>query len=258
MNKALDLTGKSAVITGAAGGIGTELAKFLASMGADIAALDLRGVTYCSEIEKSFGARCITVSCDITKPEEVSAAVSEIIAAFGKIDVLVNNAAIYAGIEARPFYEQEGSEWDRICGVNIKGTWQMTSAVMPHMIEQGSGSVINISSCSIFQGVPGLCHYVASKGAVWAMTRTMANDVGAYNIRVNSVTPGYAMTEASKSLAGTPDALAENNRRNIDDRSIQREMVAEDVCGAVGFLACDASAFITGQNLNVDGGSVHY
>ena len=258
MNKSFDLAGKTAVITGAAGGIGTELVKFLAAQGASIAALDLRSVAYCAEIEADFGVRCITMPCDLTKPEEIKPVITDIAAQLGKIDILVNNAGIYAGLKMLPFYEQDGDVWDSIYNVNVKGTWQITSAVMPFMIAQKSGSVINISSSSILQGVPGLCHYVASKGAVWAMTRSMANDVGAFGVRVNSVSPGYTMTAASVSLGGTPEGIAKNNQRNIDDRSIQREMTATDVCGAVGFLACDASGFITGQNINVDGGSVHY
>ena len=258
MNKAFNLTGKTAIITGAAGGIGTELAHALAAQGADIAAFDLKQVSYCAEIEAKYGVRCITAGCDITQPNEIVPIISGVNNKFGKIDILVNNAGIYAGLKMLPFYEQDGDVWDTIYNVNVKGTWQITSAVMPYMIAQGSGSVINISSSSILQGVPGLCHYVASKGAVWAMTRSMANDVGAYGIRINSVSPGYTMTAASVSLGGSPEDIAKNNQRNIDDRSIQREMMPTDVCGAVGFLASDASSFITGQNINVDGGSVHY
>ena len=258
MNESFVLTGKTAIITGAAGGIGTELVKALAAQGADIAAIDINPVSYCAAIESEFGVRCITAACDLTKPEEIKPVIADIAKQLGKIDILVNNAGIYAGLKMLPFYEQDGDVWDKIYNVNVKGTWQITSAVMPFMMAQKSGSVINISSSSILQGVPGLCHYVASKGAVWAMTRSMANDVGAFGIRINSVSPGYTMTAASVSLGGAPEDIAKNNQRNIDDRSIQREMLPTDVCGAVGFLACDASSFITGQNINVDGGSIHY
>ncbi|MCD8017478.1 MAG: SDR family oxidoreductase [Oscillospiraceae bacterium] len=256
--KRFDLTGKAIIVTGAAGGFGTELVKILAEHGADVAALDMREPAYCADIEAQYGVRCIPAVCNICSMDEVTAAVDKVLAAFGKIDGLVNNAGLYGGLTMGPFQDLDPDEWDKVFSVNVKGTWQMTKGVVPQMIAQQSGSIVNISSCSILQGVPGLCHYVASKGAVWAMTRTMANELGAYNIRVNSVTPGYALTDASKQLVGSPEDLKQNSERNINDRAIRRGMMADDVVGAIAFLVTDASSFISGQNINVDGGSIHY
>jgi NAD(P)-dependent dehydrogenase (short-subunit alcohol dehydrogenase family) len=117
---------------------------------------------------------------------------------------------------------------------------------------------VNISSASILEGNPYFAHYVASKGAVWALTRSIARNVGEYGIRANSITPGYTMTEASRGLAGDPESFKKNYDDNIAARAIKRAMDAGDVTGAVWFLLNDESAFITGQNINVDGGSIHY
>jgi len=253
-----DLSGYVTIVTGAAGGLGSEMVKALAAQGSNIVALDLIEPPFAAEIEKQYGVKCLPLVCDITKQDDIRAAVAKTIDTFGKIDALVNNAALYGGLTMKPFQEIEPEEWDRVFSINVKGTWQMTSAVVPYMMENNFGSIVNISSCSILQGVPLLCHYVASKGAVWAMTRTMANELGQYKIRVNSITPGYTLTQASLQLAGSKEAFEKNYQRNIDDRSIQRGMMPDDVIGAVVFLISGASAFITGQNINVDGGSVHY
>lgn len=257
MKGLFDLSGYVTIVTGAAGGLGSEMVKALAAQGSDIVALDIIEPPFATEIEKDFNVKCLPVACDITKQDEIRAAVDKIIKKFGKIDALVNNAGLYGGLTMKPFQDITAEEWDKVFSINVKGTWQMTSAVVPYLKEKG-GSIINISSCSILQGVPLLCHYVASKGAVWAMTRTMANELGQYKIRVNSITPGYTLTQASMQLAGTPEDFNKNYQRNINDRSIQRGMMPNDVVGTVVFLVSDASAFITGQNINVDGGSVHY
>jgi len=257
MKSLFDLTGYVTIVTGAAGGLGTEMVKALAAQGSNIVALDMKEVPYAQDIEKEFNVKCLPVVCDITKQDEIKASVEKIVSTFGKINALVNNAALYGGLTMMPFWEIFPEEWEKVFSINVKGTWQMTSAVVPYLKENG-GSIVNISSCSILQGVPLLCHYVASKGAVWAMTRTMANELGKYNIRVNSITPGYTLTQASMQLAGSKEDFDRNYQRNINDRSIQRGMMPNDVVGAVVFLVSDASAFITGQNINVDGGSVHY
>ncbi|MCR4431063.1 MAG: SDR family oxidoreductase [Tepidanaerobacteraceae bacterium] len=257
MKGLFDLSGYVTIVTGAAGGLGSEMVKALAAQGSDIVALDLVEPPFATEIEKDFNVKCLPVACDITKQDEIRAAVDNIIKKFGKIDALVNNAGLYGGLTMKPFQDITVEEWDKVFSINVKGTWQMTSAVVPYLKEKG-GSIVNISSCSILQGVPLLCHYVASKGAVWAMTRTMANELGQYKIRVNSITPGYTLTQASMQLAGSPEDFNKNYQRNINDRSIQRGMMPNDVVGTVVFLVSDASAFITGQNINVDGGSVHY
>lgn len=178
--------------------------------------------------------------------------------AYGRVDVLVNNAGLYGGLKMKSFDIIPEEEWDRVLAVNTKGVWQCCKAVYPHMRKQGSGSIINMASASILQGVPFLSHYVASKGAVWAFTRSLSREIGEFGIRVNSISPGYTATQASKEISDDPVKFEANQRVNIESRVIRRTMMPEDLEGAVIFLASDDSSFISGQNINVDGGSVHY
>jgi 3-oxoacyl-[acyl-carrier protein] reductase len=263
MKNPFDLTGRLSVVTGGAGGLGTEILKALAGLGSDLALMDLARTkdtseSLSAEISREFGVKCKPFYGDISKQADAETAAKQIADEFGRIDVLVNNAGMYGGLTMTPFEDITPEEWDKVLSINARGTWQVCAAVIGYMKIAGSGSIINISSCSIHEGLPLLCHYVASKGAVWAMTRTMAREAGSHNIRVNSITPGYTLTDASKSLAGRPEDFSRNYHKNIESRAIQRGMMPEDMTGTVLFLASDASSFITGQNINVDGGSIHY
>jgi NAD(P)-dependent dehydrogenase (short-subunit alcohol dehydrogenase family) len=174
--------------------------------------------------------------------------VNEAVATFGGVDILVNNAAIYAGLERAPFYELSEAEWDRVMAVNLKGPWLCAKACVPAMRERGGGSVVNVSSATVFSGSPLWAHYVASKGGVLSLTRAMAREVGDLGIRVNAIAPGFTLTEASRDLVPDADAYG------VDRGAIRRSAQPEDIVGTAVFLASDASAFVTGQTIIIDGG----
>jgi 3-oxoacyl-[acyl-carrier protein] reductase len=182
----------------------------------------------------------------------------ETVKKYGSIDIIVNNAAMWGGLKFKPLDEIPEEEWDAVFAVNVKGIWQCCKAVVPYMKKQGKGSIINISSAAILQGIPLLGHYVASKGAVWAYTRSLSREVGEFGIRVNSISPGYTMTQASREISDDQALLDYIYDLNIDQRIIKRAMYPEDLMGALLFLASDDSVFVTGQNINVDGGAYHY
>ena len=171
--------------------------------------------------------------------------------AFGRIDVLVNNAAIYVSIHRRPFYEISAEEWDRVTAVNIKGVFLCAKAVLPAMREQGGGRIINISSNTVMAGTPNFLHYVASKAALIGMTRSMARELGDYGINVNAIAPGLVEHEGQT-------VPAEISASRIEARSIKRQQVPQDLTGAVLYLASPDSDFVTGQTLVVDGGNIVY
>jgi 3-oxoacyl-[acyl-carrier protein] reductase len=249
---------KNIIVTGAAGGLGQAFALNFAKNGAAVAAVDLVDCSKTVALVRDAGGECIGVNADVTKESSVSAMCAEVDERLGGIDGLVNNAAIYAGLKMAPFDLIEEKDWDLVFNVNVKGVWLCSKAALPYLKKRGSGSIVNISSAAVLEGNPYFAHYVASKGAVWALTRSIARNVGEYGIRANSITPGYTMTDASKGLAGDPDSFKKNYEDNIAARAIKRAMEANDVVGAVWFLLSDESAFITGQNINIDGGSIHY
>jgi 3-oxoacyl-[acyl-carrier protein] reductase len=253
-----NLENKVVIVTGGARGIGQAFCEKLAKDGAAILCADVLDGAETVDLVTKAGGRGLYVKTDITDVASTKNMAAEAVKAYGRIDGLVNNAAVYAGLKMCPFTDINEAEWDKVYNVNVKGNWQCCKAVFPYMKEAGGGSIINISSTSILQGVPLLFHYVGSKGAVWAMTRTLANEAGVYNIRVNSITPGYTLTDASMQLSDNPEDFNKNYERNINDRALKRGMMPADLVGAAAFLLSDESSFITGQNLNVDGGSVHY
>ncbi|MDR1246229.1 MAG: SDR family oxidoreductase [Clostridiales Family XIII bacterium] len=249
---------KNIIVTGAAGGLGQAFALNFAKKGAAVAAVDLVDCSKTADLVKAAGGECISIKADITKASSVSAMCAEADEKLGGIDGLVNNAAIYASLKMAPFDMIEEKDWDLVLEVNVKGVWLCSKEALPYFKKRGGGSIVNISSASILEGNPYFAHYVASKGAVWALTRSIARNVGEYGIRANSVTPGYTMTDASKGLAGDPESFKKNYDDNIAARAIKRAMEPNDIVGTVWFLLNDESAFITGQNINIDGGSIHY
>ncbi len=170
--------------------------------------------------------------------------------AFGGIDILVNNAAIYYGIKRRGFDQIDVAEWDRVMAVNVKGSWLAARGVFPEMKRRGGGSIVNVASEVFFTGSHGFVHYVASKGAVVGLTRALAGELGDHRIRVNALAPGFTDTEASRALL--PNLEGYDVSRNC----LKRLGRPEDMAGAVIFLASDDSGFITGQTLVVDGGRI--
>jgi NAD(P)-dependent dehydrogenase (short-subunit alcohol dehydrogenase family) len=172
--------------------------------------------------------------------------------AFGRIDILVNNAAIFGSLRAKPFEQIDLDEWDLVMRVNVRGAFQCATAAVPAMRENGYGRIINISSGTIFKGTPYFLHYLASKGAIWAMTRGLAREVGGAGITVNTIAPGYTASESVLNDESTWNRVREGMNSS---RAIQRDQLPEDLTGTVVFLASDDSAFITGQCIVVDGGS---
>lgn len=246
------LAGKIAVVTGSAQGIGAELAVGLAEHGASVVVVDvLDGERVAARIGANGGA-AVACTADINS----DAALAEVVALarreFGGIDVLVNNAALFGNLENKPLEEIDAAEWDSVMRVNARGVWQCAKAVVPAMIERGGGSIVNISTNRVHKGFPNLLHYDASKGAVVAMTKAMAAELGEKNIRVNAVAPGLTMSENVQARSGIED----RNKLVVAGRALGRTQEPQDLVGAVTFFASELSGFVSGQSLIVDGGGV--
>ena len=245
------LEGRVAVVTGAAQGIGAAYARALAAEGASVCVADiLDPAQVVGEIAGAGGA-AIGCVADVADPAACRAMVAQTADAFGGLDVMVSNAALFAALTRKPFTDIIEAEWDRVMAVNVKGVFNCACAAAPEMRKKGGGAIINISSNTVMTGVPGMLHYVSSKGAVLAMTRALARELGDDNIRVNAIAPGLTMSEG---IEAKREMLAENIRMIAAGRAIKRDQVPDDLIGAVLFLASEDSAFVTGQTLVVDGG----
>ncbi|RMF07643.1 MAG: glucose 1-dehydrogenase [Alphaproteobacteria bacterium] len=246
------LDGKVAVVTGAAQGIGAELARGLAAMGAMVVVSDvLDGAAVADEI-KGAGGSAISLVTDVTSADSLTKMVEATIGAFGGIDILVNNAALFGKLPLAPMQEIQVEVWDRVMEVNVRGVWQASCAVLDSMKARGGGSIVNIATNRVFKGFPMMLHYDASKGAVVAMTKSMAVELGDLNIRVNAIAPGLTMSE--NVLA--KDGIEDRKGAIAGARALKRDQQPEDLVGAVAFLASDQSSFMTGQTLVVDGGGI--
>ena len=245
------LEGRVAIVTGSGRGIGAGYAKALAAEGAKVAVTDILDTDNTVNIIRQAGGEAIGIRCDVTKPDQVKALVTETVAKFGKLDILVNNAAIFADLPLRSFLEIPEEEWDKVMQVNTRGVFSCTKAAVPEMKKNGYGKIVNIASGTVFKGTPMLLHYVSSKGAQIAFTRALAREVGDFGITVNCIAPGLTMSEA---IADDEQWLAIKGG-NTASRALKREEVPEDLLGAVVFFASSDSDFITGQTLVVDGGS---
>ena len=232
------LDGKVAIVTGGAQGIGAAIAAGLEAAGAEVVIVDLE--------PRDGGIRA-----DVSSEGDVSRMVEEALERNGRIDILVNNAGLYASLEMRAFTEIPLEEWNRVMEVNVASMFLTSRAVVPVMREQGSGKIVNISSGTPFRGVPFLLHYVTSKGAIVALTRALAKELGRDSIHVNCVAPGFTMSDGVKSH---PDVVEKLRDVSIASRTLQRDQVPEDVVGAVVFLCTPAADFITGQTMVIDGG----
>ncbi len=242
------------VITGAAHGIGAAYARALASEGAAVVVVDLDGdgaEKLVGELRES-GGRALAFRADVSSEDDLAAMVGAILAEFGTITGLVNNAAVFSVVpmSRAPFDEITLDEWDLMMRVNVRGTWQVCKAVIPAMRAAGYGKIVNISSGTALKGSASRIHYVTSKAAILGFTKVLAREVGGDGIRVNCVAPGSTLSEES------PDesTIAYRNTR-VSGRAIQRVMLPQDVVGAVRFLLGPESDFVTGQTLVVDGGS---
>ena len=247
------LDGRVAIVTGAAQGIGAAYAKRFAEEGAKVAICDVQDCTNVVNTIAQSGGEALGMEVDVSDEAQVDALVAKAVEKFGRVDVMVPNAAIFAAIQRRSFLEIGVEEWDRVMAVNVRGTFVCIKAVVPQMKEQGYGKIVNISSATVQAGVPWFLHYVSSKGAVDAMTRAAARELGDFGIRVNSIAPGFTMSEQIESQR---EALQFNIDMNLAGRAFKRDETPEDLLGTMVFLASAESDFITGQTVLVDGGLV--
>ena len=240
---------RTVVVTGAAGGLGRAFAEGFADRGDDVvvADLNLSGAEETAALLEAKGARALAMQVDVTDVASTEALAAQA-AEFGGggVDVLVNNAAVYAGVTRSPLEEIDPAEWDLVMGVNLKGPWLMVRALSLHLRE--NARIVNLSSATVHSGSAQWAHYVASKGGVIALTRVMAKELGARGITVNAVAPGFTLTEASLNLMD--DAAT----YGVDRGSIKRASQPGDIVGAALFLASPDAGYVTGQTLIVDGG----
>lgn len=246
-----------AIVTGAARGMGQEFCLALAKEGARIVAADILSCKETVTKVNEMGGEAQEIICDISKAENTQALADKSLQHFGRIDILVNNAAMIASLKLTPFEQILEEEWDRVMAVNVKGLWLCCKAVVPIMRQQGKGKIINISSDTIWFGSPMLLHYVSSKGAIFAFTRSLARELSGTNINVNAITPGFAQTDATKTLADQ-ETIEFIQNVSLNMQIIKRPEKTSDLAGTVVFLASADSDFITGQTLNVNGGATHY
>lgn len=240
---------QTVVVTGGGSGIGERMARRFATKGAHVVIADLEGAT---EVAESLETDSIGIETDVTESDNVEGLADRTVDRFDTIDVLVNNAAIYAPLvpkRDRSFDEIPIDEWRNVLEVNTTGVFICCQEIIPHMIEQGGGSVINISSAVMYGGVTGYPHYVTSKGAIPPLTRALATEVGEHDVRVNAVAPGLVTSEASQQLD------EEYLDGVVEHQCLPRNGTPEDVIDTVEFLASDQSSFITGSTLHPDGGS---
>ena len=250
------LQGKTAIVTGGAKGIGAHYSRALAAAGARVMIADIEdGSALANEIVKAHGKdAAVAERFDVADEASVKALVATTMQRFGRIDILVNNAALYAKLSPRNFNEWDSDVWDKVMAINVRGPYFMVRHVAPHMIAQKGGKIINIASGAAYKGVPRMLPYVTSKGAMLAFTRALSRELGPHGIAVNSLSPGYILSDTGLENA----THVEEERVPVrNSRAFKRDGYPEDLVGALVFLASSDSDFVTGQSLVVDGGSVN-
>jgi NAD(P)-dependent dehydrogenase (short-subunit alcohol dehydrogenase family) len=245
----LGLQGKGVIVTGAAGGLGRAWAQAFSGAGAQVLVADvnLTGAEETAQMIRDAGGTAFAARVDVTDTQSCQALAAAAQEQLNSVDALINNAALYGTLERKPYDQIDENVWDQVMAVNVKGVWQMSRAVAPLMKGKG-GSIVNIASATVFSGSPQWMHYVASKGAVIAMSRVMAKELGGDNIRVNVIAPGFTLTDASLGQI--------ENAKNygVDRAALKRNAETEDITGGALYLASDLASFTTGQTLIIDGG----
>lgn len=252
-SSAFSLDGKVAIVTGAERGLGREYALRLADSGANVVCADINDCTVTVDAIEAAGGKAISVKVDVSNIAQAEAMASAAVNEWGRIDALVNNAALYANLTGGPFETLDEKEWDACMDVNVKGVWNCCKAVVPAMKEQKGGSIINISSLAAVYGLPFSLHYTVSKAAVIGITRGLARELGRHWIRVNTVAPTAVMTDATMTFFGDKKERAAEVIR--ESQALKRNLETEDLAGTILYLVSDGSKFVTGQTLMVDGGT---
>ena len=251
------LDGRVAILTGGAKGIGVHYARALAAEGARVMVADIAdGAELAAELAREHGANSVASRVtDVSDEAAVKALVADTMDRFGKIDVLINNAALFAPLHEQNCTDIDAAVWDRVMAINLRGPFLMVKHVVPHMKAQGYGKIINIGSGTAFRGIPWMLHYVTSKGGILAMTRALSRELGDYGIRVNTLAPGFTLSETV--IAENPGHVATSRQRAVASRALKRDQEPQDLLGALVFLASADSDFVTGQTVAVDGGNVN-
>jgi NAD(P)-dependent dehydrogenase (short-subunit alcohol dehydrogenase family) len=250
------LAGKVAIVTGGARGIGRHYSQALAAEGARVMIADIAdSKELAGEIAGRHGADSVaSIKFDVGDEKAVEDLVARTVQRFGQIDVLVNNAALYSTLHPRNFNEWDAELWDRVMAINVRGPYLMVRHVAPHMIARRSGKIINIASGAAYKGVPRMLPYVTSKGAMLAFTRALSRELGPHGIAVNSLSPGYILSDTGLENS---QHVEEERVPVRNARAFKRDAYPEDLLGALVFLASSDSDFVTGQSLVVDGGAVN-
>jgi NAD(P)-dependent dehydrogenase (short-subunit alcohol dehydrogenase family) len=251
------LSGRTAIVTGGAKGIGRHYCAALAGEGAAVVVADIvepGPVVEAIAAEHGPGGVMGAV-VDVSDEGSVAALVARVVERFGAIDVLVNNAALFAPLPQARCTEIDVGLWDRVMAVNLRGPFLMVKHVVPHMIARGYGKIINIGSGSAYRGLPGMLHYVTSKGGIMAFTRALSRELGEHGIRVNTLAPGLVLSDSL--VRENPEHVAAARPGVLQIRALRRDAYPADLLGALVFLASGESDFVTGQTLAVDGGSVN-
>ena len=252
--KIMDVRDKVVAITGAARGLGQEFASRLASAGARVVVGDLSDCGETLALVKEAGPEGLAVKLDVTDLGAARAMVEAAVRQFGRLDALINNAALYGALHGGRFDQIDDGEWDACMSVNVKGIWNCCKAAVPAMKQAGGGSIVNIASLAATYGMPYGLHYTTSKAAVIGLTRGLAREVGRDRIRVNALAPSAVITEGTREFFG--DKLDRALDAIKTQQTIQRNLMPEDLAGTVLWLVSDASGFVTGQTIAVDGGTV--